>query len=264
MPWRETIPAPAPAPSDMPQFGGWAALYHRYRPQYPPHLYALLAQTVAGRGVCVELGAGTGQATLDLKTMFSSVIAVEPDAAMAGLIPVRQGLAVIQAPAESALIASGEADAVVVATALHWMDVPRVLARAAGWLKPGGVFFACTFATSQYPGAPPAATSVMRRYSKMWRSHMHERLSSWQPAEAYFLAAPDYEAVQSFEIYTDFHWSPAEVAGFLMTTSFAQAFAAGDGEAILAELTRDLEIATDGAGLAVRFPIEGAWTRRRA
>lgn len=260
MPWRDTQPTSAPA--NTPRFGGWARLYDLYRPRYPAALFSILEQACETRGLCIELGAGTGQATAPLCALFERVLAVEPDAEMAAMIPTAPGLGLIQASAERALITSGMADAVVAATSLHWMDVPLVLKGAGNWLRPDGVFFACTFATSQYPGAPPAALSVMRRYGRLWRGHLHERLSSWRTAEEHLTASPHFRDVRSFEIYVDFQWTARAVAGFLMTTSFAQASAKGEAADMFEDLATALESATAGRPMLVRFPIEGSWARR--
>ena len=43
-----------------------------------------MSALVGGRdGLCIELGAGSGQATLDLAARFKRVVAVEPDAKLA-------------------------------------------------------------------------------------------------------------------------------------------------------------------------------------
>ncbi len=250
----------------IPRFGGWASLYARYRPAYPAPLIARLAQAARSKQACIELGAGTGQATDALLALFDRVSAVEPDAAMAAQIRRSPRLNVIQQRAEDAALGAHGADAVTAFNALHWMDVAAVLGRAAQWMRPGGVFFACGLAPAQFPGASAAAIAVMRSYARRFREHMHHRLSSWDGSIAQLQAAPAFERFESFEIYADYRWSPRQAAGFMMTTSFGQAFAQASGDASLAfeTMTEDLSAATGGRSIAVRMPIQGALARRRA
>lgn len=261
MAWQETM-ATAPA---IPRFGGWAELYARYRPAYPADLLARLAGAVSGRLLCVELGAGTGQATEDLLALFDRVVAVEPDPAMASALPSHPRLSVLERRAEDVRLPAGEADAVTAFTALHWMQVDRVLKRAAAWLRPGGVFFGCGLAPAQFPGAPAAMSSVLRAYARRWRGHTHVRLSGWRSVAAHLSDAASFADPEPFEVYADFLWSPRETAGFLLTTSFGQAFAqaTGDADQAFETLTQDLAASVRGGLIGVRIPVEGALARRR-
>ena len=261
MAWQETM---ATGPT-IPRFGGWAGLYARYRPSYPAELIARLSQAVRGRRLCIELGAGTGQATESLLALFDAVEAVEPDPAMARAIPPHPRLAVRQTKAEAVRLPPAQADAVVAFTSLPWMQVDRVLHQAAGWLRPGGVFFACGLAPAQYPGASSAVAAVLRSYARRWRGHTHRRLTAWDSVAAHLAQAPAFEGLEAVEVYADVSWTPRQAAGFLLATSFGQAFAqaTGDADKAFETLTDDLCLASAGSAIAVRIPIEGAWARRR-
>ena len=75
-------------------FGQVAALYDRWRPSYPGALYADVLELGSG-GQILEAGAGTGRATLALARRGASVVAIEPDAAMAAIARQRtHGMAV--------------------------------------------------------------------------------------------------------------------------------------------------------------------------
>jgi SAM-dependent methyltransferase len=261
MAWQEAIAQSA----TIPRFGGWARLYARYRPTYPAALIGRLAAASEGRSVCIELGAGTGQATEALLALYDRVVAVEPDAAMGAQIARHPRLQVKEKRAEEALLPAQGADVVAAFTALHWMDVDAVLARSAQWLCPGGVFFACGLAPVQFPGVSSAAAEVLRRYGRGFRGHMHQRLSSWDATVASVAAHTAFEKAETFEIYADFEWTPRQAAGFMMTTSFGQAYAqaSGDADDAFETMTDDLAQATNGASLTARAPIEGVVARRR-
>ncbi len=121
-------------------FGQVAELYDQWRPGYPDALYADVLEF--GRGVQVlEAGAGTGRATVELARRRASVVAVEPDAAMAAVARRRtQGMAVDfqESTFEDCIVATGTFDLVVAAQAWHWVDQDRGAAVAARALRPDG------------------------------------------------------------------------------------------------------------------------------
>jgi SAM-dependent methyltransferase len=249
-----------------PAFGSWAALYQRYRPVYPASVFAALCASLPDeRRLCIELGAGSGQATLNLLGLFDHVIAVEPDREMAAAIPPNPRLTVATEAAELFVADLGVADAVVAATAFHWMQMDVVAANAAAWLRPKGVFFAFSYGAAQYPEAPAIVQAVFRRHLQAWRPHVDPRLSGWRPYVEPLRESGRYDDVGSFETYVVHDWSAEEAAGFLMTTSYGQAFAraTGDAGAHQAALAAEIAQATKGRRVRVRFPIEGAYGRTR-
>lgn len=121
-----------------------AELYDRVRPGYPPELYDDLAElTGAHPGARVlELGCGTGQATVPLAARGYRVTALDVGPGMAAV--ARRNLA--QAPAAQVLTADFETwplpeepyDVVLSATAFHWIDPAVRTRKAADALRPGG------------------------------------------------------------------------------------------------------------------------------
>src|SRR4051812_25291898 len=100
-----------------PRYGLHADRYRRFRPGYPGWLFDLAAERCGPpHALALELGAGSGQATSEILRRFERVVAVEPDADMAALIPADPRLQVRVAPAESAELPSG-VDAAISATA---------------------------------------------------------------------------------------------------------------------------------------------------
>jgi SAM-dependent methyltransferase len=121
-------------------FGQVAELYDRWRPDYPDALYDDVLRTASG-GRVLEAGAGTGRATAALARRGASVLAVEPDPAMATIARRRtRGMAV--GVHESTFVgcnpAVGTFDLVVAAQAWHWIDGERGAIIAARALRPGG------------------------------------------------------------------------------------------------------------------------------
>ncbi|MFD8279034.1 class I SAM-dependent methyltransferase [Streptomyces solisilvae] len=121
-----------------------AELYDRARPGYPPELFDDLAE-VAGTGPgcrVLEVGAGTGKATLPLAERGCRITAVELGADMAAV--ARRNLAgfeaveIVTADFETWPLPKEPFDAVVAATAFHWIDPAVRMVKAADALRPGG------------------------------------------------------------------------------------------------------------------------------
>jgi SAM-dependent methyltransferase len=121
-------------------FGQVAELYDRWRPGYPDALYADVLEGGPGYHV-LEAGAGTGRATLELARRGASVVAVEPDPAMAAIARrCTHGMAVEVrfSTFEDCTVADGVFDLVVAAQAWHWVEQKRGAEVAARALRPGG------------------------------------------------------------------------------------------------------------------------------
>ncbi|WP_037914290.1 class I SAM-dependent methyltransferase [Actinacidiphila yeochonensis] len=122
-----------------------AELYDRARPGYPRQLYEDLAGLSAlGPGCRVlEVGCGTGKATVPLAARGCRVTGVELGAEMARV--ARRNLAaypdaeVVVAAFEDWPLPAEPFDLVLAATAFHWIDPAVRTARAADALRPSGV-----------------------------------------------------------------------------------------------------------------------------
>jgi SAM-dependent methyltransferase len=119
-----------------------AALYDRVRPTYPDELFADLAASIRPGGRILEIGPGTGQATLSLAERGFEVVGVELGSELAAF--AREKLAqfpnaeIVNAEFESCAF-DGSFDAVVAFTSFHWIDPALRYAKAASLLRPRGV-----------------------------------------------------------------------------------------------------------------------------
>jgi SAM-dependent methyltransferase len=121
-----------------------AELYDRARPGYPTELYDDLAELAGVRtgSRVLEVGCGTGQATVPPAARGCRITAVEAGSRMATI--ARRNLAgasaveVVTADFESWPLPEEPFDAVVSATAFHWIDPAVRMAKAADALRPGG------------------------------------------------------------------------------------------------------------------------------
>jgi protein-L-isoaspartate O-methyltransferase len=120
-----------------------AELYERARPEYPAELFAdLAALALLGPGSRVlEIGCGTGQATMALARLGCAVTAVELGGALAGI--ARRKLTgfearVVVTTFEDWQLPPEPFDLVVAATSFHWVDPAVRVRKSADALRPGG------------------------------------------------------------------------------------------------------------------------------
>ncbi|MBL7260112.1 class I SAM-dependent methyltransferase [Paractinoplanes lichenicola] len=123
-----------------------AERYDRARPRYPAQMFDDLAAAGAAPGARVlEIGCGTGQATVSLAERGYRIVAVELGAEMAAV--ARRNLAgsgsgsveVVTAAFEEWPLAAEPFDLVFSATAFHWIDPAVRVSKSADALRLGGL-----------------------------------------------------------------------------------------------------------------------------
>ncbi|MFE6767119.1 class I SAM-dependent methyltransferase [Streptomyces sp. NPDC057689] len=121
-----------------------AELYDRARPGYPAALYDDLAELAGARpgSRVLEVGCGTGQATVPLARRGCRITAVEAGPSMAAVarrnLAGARGVEVVTAEFESWPLPSEPYDTVLAVTSFHWIDPAVRVPRAADALRPGG------------------------------------------------------------------------------------------------------------------------------
>lgn len=137
-----------------------AERYDRARPGYPPSVFDDLAELASVGPGCrvLEIGCGTGQATVPLSERGCEIVAVELGPRMAAV--ARRNLArfprvqIVTAAFEEWPLPPEPFDAVVSATAFHWLDPAVRVAKATEALRPGGAL--ATIATHHVAGGTRA------------------------------------------------------------------------------------------------------------
>jgi SAM-dependent methyltransferase len=118
-------------------FGSVAEDYDRYRPAPPPQALDWLIP--ADATAVLDLAAGTGAVTRLLIGRAPRVVAVEPDERMRAVLAARCPEAeVLAGRGEDIPLPDASVDAVVIASAWHWLDPGRAVPEICRVLRPGG------------------------------------------------------------------------------------------------------------------------------
>ena len=149
-----------------------AELYDRARPGYPATLFDDLASLACIGAGCrvLEIGCGTGQATLPLARRGSEITCVELGANMAAV--ARRNLAdyanvhIEVGAFEDWQLPSEPFDTVLSATAFHWLDPATRVAKAAQALTAGGVL--ATIDTHHVAGGTEDFFAAMQDCYEHW------------------------------------------------------------------------------------------------
>lgn len=120
-------------------FGEIVDRYDRYRPSVPPEALDWLLPDDCG--TVVDLAAGTGALTRRMVGRVRHIVAVEPDPRMRETLAVNcPQVRLLPGTAEQMPLPDGQADALLIAMAWHWMDPQRAMPEIARVLRGGGTF----------------------------------------------------------------------------------------------------------------------------
>jgi ubiquinone/menaquinone biosynthesis C-methylase UbiE len=113
------------------------------RPGYPREVFDILRERCGlGPGTRVlEIGPGSGQATMPILDYGAEVTAVEPGAALARLLVERtsgRNIDVVVSRFEAVEMPEANFDLIASATAFHWVDITVGLERCARYLRDDG------------------------------------------------------------------------------------------------------------------------------
>lgn len=217
-------------------FSAVAAGYQAFRPGYPPALFAWLAGVTAGHERAVDLGCGTGQASVALAAHFDEVIGLDPSAEQIARAEPHPRVRYRVAPAEATGLPDASADLVIAAQALHWFDPERLHPELARIARPGAVFAAFTYDLCRV--GSPVDEGVERLYRGVLGPY-------WPPERAHVdagyrtlpfpwpeIAAPTLEIEES--------WTLDRFLGYLGTWSAVSVYRRKTGEDPLALVTSGL------------------------
>ena len=119
-----------------------SASYAAYRPGYPPLFIADVAALAPGQRAAWDCATGTGQAARLLAPHFDIVMATDASSEQIRAAAGPSNVAYRVAREDDSGAGDASIDLVTVATALHWLDLPRFFGEVRRVLRPGGVIAA--------------------------------------------------------------------------------------------------------------------------
>ncbi len=208
-------------------FSSVAEGYARFRPRYPPALFAYLARLTPEHALAWDCATGNGQAAAGLAEHFERVIASDASAEQVARAMPRARVEYRVAPAEASGLDEASVDLVMVAQAVHWFDLPAFYAEVRRVLKPGGVLALSCYGLARFGDA--ALDAAINRFYE-------ETLGRYWPPQRRLiesgyraLAFPFEEmAAPAFSIDADF--SLEDLGGYLRTWSGTQRYRAARGD----------------------------------
>jgi SAM-dependent methyltransferase len=219
-------------------------LYDRVRPGYPEAVFedlTTLARLRPGSRV-LELGCGTGQATVPLAARGLEVVAIELGAGLADV--ARRNLAafprvdIVNAAFEEWPLPPASFDAVVAATSFHWLDAEVRLAKVADALRSGGAL--AIIATHHVAGGDGPFFAEVQRCYETWMPGTVEGLRLPDASEVPHHDDDDFEASGLFteavfrRYERDLTYSTREYRDLLLSYSGHRALASDAREGLLA------------------------------
>lgn len=225
-------------------FSGHSDLYLTARPHYPDALFAWLADEAPARACAWDAGCGNGQASIALARYFQRVIATDPSEKQIGNAVADSRVEYRSEAAEHTSIADHSVDAVTVAQALHWFDLPAFIAEARRVARPGALFAAWCYA---HCSVTPAVDGVIAQlYDPILGPY-------WSPErrlvdEGYASLEIPFTPVTApaFEMRVD--WNARQLLAYLTSWSAAQKYFKATGRDAVASIAGELVAAWGDPG----------------
>ncbi len=158
-----------------------AALYDEVRAGYPDALFKTLSAFIPRGGALLEVGSGTGKATVDFAALGLDILALDPGPSMIAEAKANlegyAGIRFVQSTFEDWRPDAGPFDMIASAQAWHWVSPEIGLPKAAALLAPGGVL--AIFGNDWEPSDPELRGAIDRVYLKLAPELRNSPLGTW-------------------------------------------------------------------------------------
>ena len=217
-------------------FSGRAAEYTRFRPTYPPGLFAWLAGLTGSHDLAWDCGCGNGQAALELTPYYRLVVATDPSRQQIEKAVPHERIRYAVATAEESGLDPSGIDLAVVAQALHWFDFERFYTEVRRVMRPGGVLAAISYGEVRLEGAPDGVVS--RFY--------HDLIGPYWPAERryvdeHYTTIPfPFTEIPAPPFAMEMEWNLEHLLGYLRTWSAVKEYELRLGDDPLLLIAKEL------------------------
>lgn len=240
-------------------FDRLAEAYDRARPGYPAALFDSLIELCGldGASRLLELGAGTGKATVSLAERGFEILALEPGANLLEVLRRRvarfERVRCVHATFEAWELEPTSFDLVFVGQAYHWLAPETRAARVAACLRPGGAL--AVFGNVAGLAASPVTDAIRAAYRTHFGATRDEPrlayLSDDSPLLAELRASPAFSDVRALSFHWTARYTTEQYVALLRTYSNHALLPEQTREALLAEVARAID--ASGGSLEVEY-----------
>ena len=198
-------------------FGAVAQDYSRFRPRYPDAIFQWMAERAPARSHCWDAACGNGQASVGLARWFDHVTATDLSPEQIEAAQPHPGVTYSVGAAERSHLHDCSTDAVLIAAAIHWLDVDGFNRETLRVLKPKGLLVWLGYQPIE--GAPMVLQN--------WLEDLyHQRLRSFWPPQRMHVdrhytdldfPLPSRAIPEGFVI--NVQWTQVELLSFISTWS---------------------------------------------
>jgi SAM-dependent methyltransferase len=196
--------------------------YAKYRPAYPPAVFAYLGSLVASKECAWDCGTGNGQAAYELAKTFAQVFATDISQAQLDQAPPAPNLTYSCQPAEATNFGPQQFDLVVVAQAIHWFDFAKFYAEVRRTARPGALLCVLGYGRLEIDDA----------INRLIDDFYHQTIGRYWDKERRYIdelyqTIPfPFAEIEPPRFANQYSWSLDHLVGYLNTWSAVKQFAA--------------------------------------
>lgn len=220
-------------------FSTQSEAYASHRPGYPDALFEWLAARAPATDSCWDCATGSGQAAISLSKYFNRVIATDASAEQIRNAIGADTIDYHVAAAENSGLDPASVELIVVAQALHWLNLPAFFKEVDRVLKPQGLLAILSY----------NLLGVDTEVNEIIHDFYHYTLDGYWPAER-LLVEQGYADIQlpytllETPIFTmEARWNLHQLLGYLNTWSAVRCYVADAGDTPLIRIAEDLQAA---------------------
>lgn len=207
-------------------FSQRAQEYARYRPSYPPELFAYLASLCSHHQLAWDCGTGNGQAALGLTGQFDRIVATDASAEQLAHAFPHARIEYRAAPAEDVNLDSGSVDLVTAALAVHWFHFEPFYREVTRVARAGGILAVWTYHLAVIE--PRIDQVLAEYYSEVLAGYWPERIRYVD--ECYRTLPFPFEELRAPNFEMQAHWDLYQLLGFLDSWSATRRYEAERGQ----------------------------------